>query len=156
MSCYMFPLARVRMFFQNTKLLQAFEKIPSPNLSRKGRGNFPSLDEHCHWIRIMCRPFRAKNIIKSLSQGYRPGLYSVSPSGFALKRKALPINSITLPSMGGAKGGCYIFMIPFQHCLCGERYNRVQGVQVMWGRLTRESRRLPPWQVDAALPLPFQ
>ena len=30
----------------------------------------------------MYRPFRAKNIIKSLSQGCRPGLYSVSPSGF--------------------------------------------------------------------------
>jgi len=30
----------------------------------------------------MYRPFRAKNIIKSLSQGCRPGIYSVSPSGF--------------------------------------------------------------------------
>jgi len=30
----------------------------------------------------MYRPFRAKNIIKSLSQGCRPGLYAVSPSGF--------------------------------------------------------------------------
>jgi len=44
----------------------------------------------------MYRPFRAKNIIKPLSQGYRPGLYSVSPSGFTSKRKALSLNSMTL------------------------------------------------------------
>src|SRR3990167_7078787 len=33
-------------------------------------------------MKMMYHPFRAKNIIKSLSQGCRPRLYSVSPSGF--------------------------------------------------------------------------
>lgn len=32
-------------------------------LSRKGRGNFPSLDGQCYRIKILYRPFRAKILL---------------------------------------------------------------------------------------------
>src|SRR3989304_9167481 len=54
MSCYLLPLDRVRMFFQNTKLLQSFEKNPSPRPSptRGERAFHPSMISAIDLIRL--------------------------------------------------------------------------------------------------------
>lgn len=53
------------------------------------------------------------NIIKSLSQGYPPWAIPCQPFGLCLKeRNVYPFNSMTLPLLGGMKGGLFLFFHP--------------------------------------------
>jgi len=55
-----------------------------------------------------------KILLNLYPRATRPGLYPVSPSGFALKKEMFvyPFNSMTLPLLGRIKGGLFLFFHP--------------------------------------------